>query len=184
LTTTERATRDELSRLDAAVLSTEAELSALGGNDLGDSLVRTERLRERVRGLTAVLAERRRGIERDRAVAVDQAVIATHEAEAARLRRELSEAETEAERLIPEAERLAEAETDLAAERANYEVRWGEGVPAPTGAAAEVRGELTALQSGIDRVDLESSRLQSRLAALTEKVQRLGTEARRRREEL
>ena len=78
---------------------------------------------------------------------------------------------------MPEAERLAEAEADLAAERANFEVRWGEGVPAPTGAAAEVRGELTALQSGIERVDLESSRLRSRLAALTEKAQRLAVEA-------
>ena len=184
LATDDRTTRDELGRLDAAVLAAEAELSALGADDLGDSLVRTERLHERARGLAAVLAERRRGIERDRAVAVDQAVIATHEAEAARLRRELNEAETEAERLIPEAERLAEAEADLAAERANYEVRWGEGVPAPTGAAAEVRGELTALQSGIERVDLEASRLQSRLAALTEKVQRLAAEARQRREEL
>src|SRR5689334_9636596 len=160
LATDDRSTRDELSRLDAAVIAAEAELSALGAADLGDSLVRTERLHERARGLSAVLAERRRGIERDRAVAVDQAVIATHEAEAARLRRELDEADAESARLLPEAERLAEAEADLAAERANYEVRWGEGVPAPTGAAAEVRGELTALQSGIERVDLESSRLQ------------------------
>ena len=184
LATDDRSTRDELGRLDAAVLAAEAELSALGADDLGDSLVRTERLHERARGLAAVLAERRRGIERDRAVAVDQAVIATHEAEAARLRRELDEAESDAQRLIPEAERLAEAEADLAAERANYEVRWSDGVPAPTGAAAEVRGELTALQSGIERVDLESSRLQSRLAALTEKAQRLGGDARGRREDI
>ncbi|MEA3019168.1 MAG: chromosome segregation protein, partial [Actinomycetota bacterium] len=184
LATSDRATRDELARLDAAVITAEAELTALGGNDLGDSLVRTERLRERARGLSAVLAERRRGIERDRAVAVDQAVIATHEAEAARLRAELDDATSEAEQLVPEAERLAEAEADLAAERGSYEMRWGEGIPTPTGAAAEVRGELTALQSGIARVDLESSRLQTRLAALTEKAQRLAAEARTRREDL
>src|SRR3954449_8710388 len=41
LTADERATKDELARLDAAVLSAEAELSALGADDLGDSLVRT-----------------------------------------------------------------------------------------------------------------------------------------------
>jgi len=184
LATDDRSTRDELARLDAAVMSAEAELSALGADDLGDSLVRTERLHERARGLSAVLAERRRGLERDRAVAVDMAVIATHEAEAARLRSELQEAESEGERLLPEAERLQEAEADLAAEKASFEARWGEGVPVVSGAAAEVRGELAALQSGIQRVDLESSRLETRLTALTEKVQRLTAEARERREEL
>ncbi|HVM51894.1 MAG TPA: chromosome segregation protein SMC [Acidimicrobiales bacterium] len=184
LSTDERSTRDELARLDAAVLATEAELSALGADDLGDALVRAERLHERARGLAAVLAERRRGLERDRAVAVDMAVIATHEAEAARLRSELAELDAEAEGLLPEAERLAEAEADLAAEKASFEARWGEGVPMTSGAAAEVRGELAALQSGIQRVDLESSRLESRLSSLTEKAQRLAAEARQRREDL
>src|SRR5438128_1375644 len=99
LTTEEQALKSELARLDAAVLAAEAELSAMGADDLGDDLVKVERLREQARGLSTLLAERRRGIERDRAVAVDQAVVATLEAEAARLRSELSDADTEAERL-------------------------------------------------------------------------------------
>jgi chromosome segregation protein len=61
----------------------------MGGDDLGDALVRFESLRERARGLVAVLAERERGIERDRGASVDQAVVASLEADAARLAREL-----------------------------------------------------------------------------------------------
>ncbi|MCU1483425.1 MAG: smc [Actinomycetia bacterium] len=183
LATEEQSLKSELARLDAAVLAAEAELSAMGADDLGDDLVKVERLREQARGLSTLLAERRRGIERDRAVAVDQAVIATLEAEAARLRSELDEAETEAERLVPDGERLADAETDLAAERSEFEQRWGDGVPVASGAAAEVRGELSALQSGVERGESEAQRLQQRFQGLTEKAQRLAAEAQRLRED-
>jgi chromosome segregation protein len=162
-------------------MAAEAELSAMGADDLGDDLVRVERLREQARGLSAVLAERRRGLERDRAVAVDEAVVATLEAESARLRGELDEVESEAERLVPDGERLAEAEGDLAAERAEFETRWGEG---SSGAAAEVRGELAALSSGLERGESEAQRLQQRFQGLTEKVERLAAEAQRLREEI
>src|SRR3954468_12625101 len=73
LTTTEQDITAELARLDAEVLATEARLSAAGGADLGDDLARAEQLRERARGLAAVLAERRRGLaaERDRLAEAD-----------------------------------------------------------------------------------------------------------------
>ena len=41
-------------------MAAEAELTARGDNDLGDELVRVEQLRERARGIAAVLVERRR----------------------------------------------------------------------------------------------------------------------------
>src|SRR6059058_2684804 len=81
----ESALKGSLSQLDSAVIATEAQLSAMGGHDVSDALVRFESLRERARGLTAVLAERRRNLERERSATVDQAVIATLEAEAAQL---------------------------------------------------------------------------------------------------
>ena len=174
----------ELARLDAAVLAAEAELSAMGADDISDDLVRVERLREQARGLAAVLVERRRGVERDRAIAVDQAVINTLEAEAARLRSELDEAESEAARLVPDGERLLEAESVLASEKAEFEQRWGEGAPVASGAAAEVRGELAALTSGVDRSESEAGRLRQRLAGLTEKAERLAGEAQRLRQEI
>jgi chromosome segregation protein len=184
LTSDDARLKSELARLDAAVLAAEAELSAMGADDISDDLVRVERLREQARGLVAVIVERRRGVERDRAVAVDQAVIATLEAEAARLRTELDEAEGEAARLVPDGERLVEAEGVLAAEKADFESRWGEGVPQTSGAAAEVRGELAALSSGVDRSESEAGRLRQRLAGLTEKAERLAGEAQRLRQEI
>jgi chromosome segregation protein len=178
----ESSLRSELARLDAAVLAAEAELSAMGAGDLGESLVQVERLHAQAKGIAGVIAERARGLERDRAVAVDQAVVASLEAEAARLREELAEAELQAERLVPDADRLLDAEASLAEERADFEVRWGEGAPAASGAAAEVRGELAALASTADRGETEAGRLRQRLGSLTDKAERLAGEAQALRE--
>src|SRR6516162_2115325 len=49
----ERAVRAALVELDTQVLSTETELTAMGGHDLGDTLGRFESLREKALGLSA-----------------------------------------------------------------------------------------------------------------------------------
>ncbi|MGQ0832442.1 MAG: chromosome segregation protein SMC [Microthrixaceae bacterium] len=183
LATEENLLRRSLAELDAAVMAAEGELGTIGGDDLGDALVRFESLREKARGLAAVLTERRRGIDRDREAFVDQAVIASFEAEAARLTAELAEAEREASGLSPLAEELARAEGALAEARLTYEQQWSEGVPAPTGRAAEARGELAALRAGVERGEAELARSRARLAALDEKLARLATEAERLRAE-
>ncbi len=180
----EAGLRKDLAELDTAVVATEARLSAMGGSDLGDALVRFESLRERARGLAAVLAERRRGIDRDRGATVDQAVIASLEADAARLTAELVEVETESSRLAPDADTLASAEAQLARARATFEADWADGVPAPSGRAAEVRGELAALRSGMERGTSETERVFARLASLEQKLARLDAETDRLRTEL
>ena len=147
LATEEARLRRALAELDTQVMATEADLTAMGGDDLGDGLARYESLFQQARGLTAVLTERRRGVERARGASVDQGVIASLEAEAARLAGELVDVEAEASRFDPQAEELATAEFALAAERQDFEAQWATGVPAPTGAAAEVRGELAALRA-------------------------------------
>src|SRR5690606_1338251 len=48
---TEREHRDRLAQLDTAVMAAEAQLTAAGGDDLGDDLVAFESLTERARGL-------------------------------------------------------------------------------------------------------------------------------------
>ncbi|MEZ5208916.1 MAG: AAA family ATPase [Acidimicrobiales bacterium] len=113
-----------LADLDTRVLSTEARLSAMGGDDLGDQLAEYESLNERARGLVSLLAERHRGLERERDAFVDQAVVATLEAEAENLRNELEAVLAEAAELAPALEALAAAETDLAAQRAAFEQEW------------------------------------------------------------
>ena len=180
----EEAVQGELAGLDAEVVATEARLTAMGGDDLGDDLAAFEALHERARGLAALLAERRRGVERERHAAVDQGVIATLEAEASRLAGELAEVEAEAAALAPALAELAEAEAALAAERATFEADWADGPAAPSGQAAEVRGELAALRSSVERNEGESTRVRARLGGLEEKEQRLSADAERLRGEL
>ncbi|MEY2435347.1 MAG: chromosome segregation protein, partial [Acidimicrobiaceae bacterium] len=184
LATDETALKASLAQLDTAVLATEAQLSAMGGDDLGDALVRFESLREKARGLAAVLTERRRSIDRERSASVDQAVIATHEAEAARLTDELAQVESAAAALAPDVEALVAAEATLAAERAEFEEHWAGGVAPPSGRAAETRGELAALRSGVERDRAESTRVAERLSTLEQKATRLTEEAARLRDEL
>lgn len=184
LATTDRELKARLAGLDTQVLSSEAELSAMGGDDLGDALAEYESLHERARGLANLLAERRRGLERERSAFVDQGVIFTLEAEATRLNVELVEVEGEAAALEPLRAELASAEAALAVERERFEQHWAAGVVAPSGQAAEVRGELSALRASAERGDAEATRVQARLTALSDKAERLVAEAERLRGEV
>ncbi len=185
LATTETSVKAALARLDTDVSAAEATLSAHGASDLSESLMRFESMRERARGLAAVLAERKRGIERDRASFVDQAVIASLEADFARLRDELTEVEREAEALVPQADELAGAEASLASSRSAFAEAWGDGVASmPATGAAEARGELVALRGSAERGAGEVQRLESRLADLEVKAARLGTDADRLSDEI
>ena len=124
---------------------------------------------ERSRGLASLLAERRRGIDRDRNAFVDQGVIFTLEAEAADLEapagRGRGRGRGAGARRPPQ---LAEAEAALVAERELFEKHWAEGVVAPSGHAAEVRGELAALRGSVERGENETARVTARLAGITD----------------
>ncbi|HVK25326.1 MAG TPA: AAA family ATPase, partial [Actinokineospora sp.] len=99
--------KSELTRLDTDVMTVGAELTARGAEDVGDQLRQVEQLRERARGLGAVIAERRRALERDRGQLLDETVVATLEADAARYRIELAEVGTAIERCGPDLDALA-----------------------------------------------------------------------------
>ncbi len=122
--------KGELARFDAEVVATTAELTARGAEDLGDQLGLVEQLRERARGLAAVIAERRRSLERDRGQLLDAGVIANLESEAASGRAELATVQAALEALAPQLATIEDDRPDQAADS-------GAG-----GDAAEVRGEL------------------------------------------
>ncbi|MFT6549090.1 MAG: chromosome segregation protein, partial [Acidimicrobiales bacterium] len=130
----------DLARFDAEVTAAEDELASRGGDDMGDRLVRLEALRERGRGLRAVLVERLRGIERERSTLFSQQVVVGLEAELERTETKSAELDVEADRLAPEAERLALAGTELDADRAAFEMAWSDGVVPIGGHAGEARG--------------------------------------------
>ncbi len=169
--------RASLAEFDSKVLRTEAQLSSLGGRDVGDALVRYETLREKARGQLALLAERRRGVERELNSSVDAGVIASLESEQAQLQAESAQADQDVEAIEVAASELLEAEGELAAERLRFESDWGDGVPAPTGEAAGTRGELAALRSAIERTRNDRERLEARRDSLAERVERLVAEA-------
>lgn len=158
-----------LGQLDADVLAAEARLGAMGGGELNDDLVRFESLRERARGLVALLAERQRGVERERSSFVDQGVIFSLEAEAARLRTELEEVAVSEQQLGPARQELAEAEEALARAREAFETSWGGVEIEAQAGAAEARGELVALRGGLERDAREQARIRARLQALDER---------------
>ncbi|MGH9287643.1 MAG: AAA family ATPase, partial [Acidimicrobiales bacterium] len=166
-----------LSELDTAVLAAEAQVGALGGSAVGDVLAGLEALREKARGQLALLAERRRGVDRDRAAFVDQAVIASLEADSAQVRTELATLDSEIDGLAPETEALAEAEAGLAEARAAFDREWAGGAPEASGRAAEARGELGALGGALGRADGDQRRVAARAAQLRSKLDRLDREA-------
>ena len=103
----EQELRAELAALDISVMAAEAELTARGDLDLSDEMVRVEQLRERARGIAAVLVERRRSMERDRGQLMDSGVVASLEADANSLRVDIDRVADELRQLGPEAEQLA-----------------------------------------------------------------------------
>ena len=177
----EASTKRELERLGAAVSADERRLVDHGGDDLGDTLGRLESMRERARGLAAVLTERRRGVDRERSAFTDRGVIANLEAEAARLRNDVKTVEAELAELAPDIQRLDRTERELAVDRQRLEDEWGDGVPLPSGRAAEVRGELAAVQAACERGAGEVARLEARLAGLVEQRAALDADAASRR---
>jgi chromosome segregation protein len=182
---TEQSTHTtDLARFDAEVTAAEDELASSGGDDLGDRLVRLEALRERGRGLRAVLVERLRGIERERSMLFSQQVVVGLEAELESSESKSAELDADADRLAPEAERLALAGTGLDADRAAFEMAWSAGVVPLGDHAAESRGELGVLRAAVAQAGAERDRLAVRLEAIDAAAALLDGEADRLRGDL
>ena len=175
LSTRDGELRTELAAYDTVVLAAEAELTARGDTDVGDETVRVEQLRERARGVAALIVERRRSMERDRGALMDSGVVATLEADADRLRGELEQVVVEMAALGPEAEALVAEETAFGEQRQLTLDLLGTAGPARSAAsmAAEVRGELRSMTTALDRSAGELHRLETRLAQLHDRAARV-----------
>ena len=140
-----------LRELDIAVLDAEQALTDAGHGDVADALVRVESMRERARGLSALLAEKRRGLERELAAAADEGVVETLVADAGALRAELVGVERDAAEL---AERHSELED--AAD------------PTDPRAAADAEAALAAAESRWRECENDAGRWQARAEALAQ----------------
>jgi chromosome segregation protein len=173
---TERELKAELARLDTEIMSLEAELSARGESDVADRLMLVEQLRERARGQAAVLAERKRSLERDKGSLLDAGVVANLEGDLARFRGELDEVTDSLSHVQPESEQLEADELAFRSEREQV---------APTlfddeqqsakaaSAAAEVRGELRSIRNGVERSESERRRATTRREELRGRLEQL-----------
>lgn len=155
-----------LAQLDATVLEREVELSALGASDVADVAGRARSLRERIRGQSNVVTERRRRLEGELQAALDEGLVASLEAEAARVAGELRATEHEAKALRPQFARLEESEIRLSSEQLTFDTDWGDELaPKPT-KAPEIRAQLDGLAQAEKRSRAEIERLEAELAAV------------------
>ncbi len=181
--TNEGQLKTALAKLDTEIMSFEAQLSARGESDVSDRLVHVEQLRERARGLAAVMAERKRSLERDHGQLMDAGVVANLEADGARFRTELDEVLVALERVAPDSDALTADEDGFRAERARITEAFtaaDDGKKAAS-AAAEVRGELRSIRTGVDRSQSELRRVSSRAEQLRARVAQLEEESERLR---
>jgi chromosome segregation protein len=158
----ERLVRARLRELDRSVLDIEHSLTALGHDDAAEALVRAETMRERARGLRALLAEKQRGLERELTAAADEGVIETLVADADALRRELAEVDDESSALEPKLAEVEAAEQDLGTERAARTGEQGDG----TGGVPAAEARLTEADERWRDAEAEAARRRARLDAL------------------
>ncbi|WP_420619668.1 chromosome segregation protein SMC [Candidatus Poriferisocius sp.] len=192
LTQDQAADRREMEQLavqveavDRDLAAAEAQLSAADGQDISDALMRFEGLTERLRGMEALMSERRLRLQRERNAGVDEDVVATLEAESNRLGRELREVEDAAEALAPDEAVVADAEQQLEQLRLLFDERWGDqNLPLSAPDAPRIKGELRILEASIQRDQAESDRLgrnleelEGRQQALVEELDRCWAEA-------
>ncbi len=162
----EKEIRQKLAALDTEVLAAEAELSARGESGVNDELMRVEQLRERARGLAAVLAERRRSMERDQGQLIADDVVAALEADAAQMREELIEVERSLAIAMQENDSLLEEEETFERERTEQGLFHMVQSNEASNAAAEVRGELRTLRNTVEQGAGEAQKMQARTEQL------------------
>jgi chromosome segregation protein len=185
-TTREHELKNELAHLDTEILAAEAQLTARGEHDVTDRLRHVEQLRERARGLSAVLAERKRSLERDHGQLLDAGVVASLEADVARLRGELADVVTALAQVAPDAEALAADEEAFAAERERVlaALAADDGGTKAASAAAEVRGELRSVRAAMERGAADLRRASARDDELRRRLTQLDADTERLRAEI
>lgn len=174
-TRSEQELRTRMAELEHQVREAERELGERGASGLNDELMRVEQLRERARGLLAVIAERRRSMERDQGQLIADDVIAALEADAAQMRDDLAEVERGLAIAIGESDALRVEEDAFERERQEQGLFHTVQANEASNAAAEVRGELRTLRNSVEQAAGEIHKLQGRITACETKDSALVT---------
>ncbi len=171
--------RREMVEIDTAADAAAEELSQHRGEELVTALTRVQALAERCRGLSGVLAERRRSLVRDLEAAADVDVVSTLEADAARLASELDALAAEDASLEPERGALSTGRNELALAEAEHAAAFGDEASLRRAQEdfAVTRGQLPAQRGALERDRAGLDALDRRLAASTERRTRLEEES-------
>ncbi len=171
-----------LRELDVSVLDAERALTDVGHGDVADALGRVEAIRERARGLRALVVERGRSLERELAAAADEGVVETLVADAGAVRGELAVMEPESGALAVQGLDIDEAELALAQERAGLHASLA--TDDPVAEAEAVRREIGMRRDGMARIEEELARFDARVQAVEVRRARLTAELERAVERL
>ena len=175
----ERELRHELITLDAQASTAAAEVASRREELLASTLGALQGLAERARGTESLIAERQRSLRAALAASADENVIATLEADAAKLEADLHELEHDEVLLLSQRDELTGARAMLAEAEDQYEATWGD--LSATNAAARLRAarerveilerSLNNASETLRRVDVRlnevATREQDALARLT-----------------
>ncbi|AKL73066.1 condensin subunit Smc [Actinobacteria bacterium IMCC26256] len=160
--------------LDLSVIDAERLLTIAGHGDLASMLARIEALRERARGIGALLAEKQRNVERELSAAADEGVVDNFVAEVGALREQLAAVDEEAAALSQTAASIASAEAEAALRRSEFAAQ--EAAVPDAGAAEAARRELAARRDALGRSEQEPERLDARAREIAERLVRLSAE--------
>ena len=154
LSANNRKLKSELESLDTRIEQAENALAQHGFDDGADQLADLERMRERSKGLKALLTERLSSLSQKLDSQIDQGVVETLDAEAARLRVQLKEVENSKFALEPETKKLDDEESAFKLQRSEFQGQVSSKEDKAGNAAAESRGQLAIINATLD--DLQS----------------------------
>ncbi len=167
------AQKSELARLDDLVGSTESALTEVQAWDGADRLGRAERLLERQHSLANVVAERRRTVAGALSAVTEADVVASLEAESARLAADLAVAEAAYLALAPERETLERLQAELGSDEEAFDAQAVAGREAGTlwAEPPETAGDSAPLDARSARQEHDATL--ARLSKARESVARL-----------
>ena len=155
----ERALRHELVTLDAQASAAAAEIASRREEMLASTLGTLQGLSERARGTSSIIRERDRSLRMALIASADENVIATLEADGAKLVTDLAGLDHEEAQLGAQRDELALARQELAQFEQHYETTWG---------SVSAQGDEANLNAALERVAL----LERSLASLRDSERR------------
>ena len=171
--TRERDLRHELVTLDAQASTAAAELASRREEMLASALGTLQGLAERSRGTSSIIRERERALRQALVASADENVIATLEADAAKLTSDLSSVDAENDALARLRVAVDAAQRDLDVAEADFAETWGatsNEVDEATLIAARQR--IALLERSLDSLRESERRAANRLAETKERATR------------